>query len=70
MKLQEIKQAVNDGKTVCWKSEIYVVEREGTEDYYQIHCTTNDNYMGLTWLDGKTMNGEPEEFFILDPFNG
>ena len=64
MTLNEIKQAVNDGKTVCWKSEIYVVERNGTEDDYNIRCTQNDNCIGLTWLDGKTMNGEPEEFFV------
>ena len=64
MTLNEIKQAVNDGKTVCWKSEIYVVERNGTEDYYLIHCTINDNYIGLTWLDGKTMNGEEKDFFV------
>jgi hypothetical protein len=27
-------------------------------------CLSNSNAIGLTWLDGVTMNGEPDEFFI------
>ncbi len=63
MTLNEIKTAVGEGKTVCWQNDGYVVEKD-TEEYCSIHCLSNDNYMGLTWLDNVTMNGEPEEFYI------
>lgn len=68
MTLQEIKDAVNAGKTVCWASDIYRVEkhhyRSTNEEQWLIHCLRNDNYIGLTGLDGVTMNGEPFEFYI------
>jgi len=67
MNLQEIKAAVSAGKVVHWANEGYVVRKatfaDGTEDYY-ILCLSNDNTIGLTWRDGVTMNGKPEQFFI------
>ncbi len=68
MTLQEIKDAVNAGKIVHWASGAYVV-RKGKHDDWNIVCTLNNYTVGLTWTDGVTMNGKPEEFFVAeDPF--
>ena len=62
MKLNEIKEAVDLGKTVCWSNQLYEVVK-GKAGYF-IHCTSNDYYIGLTHTDNITMNGEEEDFFI------
>jgi hypothetical protein len=62
MNLQEIKAAVKAGKTVYCGNEAYVViEAKGQ---WLIRCLLNDYCIGLTWLDGTTMNGKPEEFYV------
>ena len=63
MTLEEIKQAIEDGKTVCWASEAYEVIKDSVPQYL-IHCIFNDHYIGLTHRDGVTLNGMEEEFFI------
>jgi len=63
MTLDEIKSAVNEGKTVHWSHEGYVVRKDSIGQF-NIICLQNDNCIGLTCQDGKTMNGKPEEFFI------
>ena len=68
MKLAEIKAAVMAGKTVHWASTAYVVIYAPKIDQFLIKCPQNENYTGLTWRDGVTMNGDPDEFFI--PFQG
>ncbi len=65
MTLDEIKAAVNAGKRVCWANTDYQVVRD-TIGQWLICCTNNDSCIGLTWRDGVTMNGEPEDFFIDD----
>jgi len=67
MTLSEIKQAVRDGKTVHWATNIYTVEvhpLKSGEEQWLIHCTPNNHCIGLTHRDGTTMNGKPEEFYI------
>ena len=64
MNLQQIKQAIADGKQVFWASPAYSVIRDKC-DKYLIHCTINNSYIGLTWLDGVTLNGKEEEFFSI-----
>ena len=64
MTLDQIKQAIADGKRVYWASRAYSVILD-TCDQYLIHCTINDSYIGLTWLDGVTLNGKEEEFFSI-----
>lgn len=69
MTLDEIKAAVDRGETVCWSHDGYVVEKwqptqlhpEGT---YEIVYLRNRHAIGLTWLDGVTMNGRPEDFYV------
>ena len=63
MTLQEIKNAVLAGKTVHWMNSGYVVY-EDSEGQWFIVCTANDSAIGLTWLDGVTLNGKEEQFYI------
>lgn len=67
MTLDEIKAAVIAGKRVFWVSLNYEVLRHvgknGAENW-GIVCLGNGHTIGLTWLDGVTLNGKPEDFFI------
>ena len=63
MTLEEIKQAVTDGLTVCWMNSLYVVIKNRHGEYL-VKCRSNGNCIGLTHADGVTMNGKPEEFYI------
>ena len=62
MKLDEIKQAVSNGKTVHWANELYTVVK--WTNGYHILCSSNDHAIGLTHRDGITMNGREEQFYI------
>ena len=64
MTLDEIKAAVLAGKTVHWEQSNYVVKYHDKSEQFNIVCTTNNHCIGLTWRDGKTMNGKPEEFYL------
>jgi hypothetical protein len=78
MKLNDIKDAVDSGKTVCYKQHNYTVEKvTGTSldplsmqhipyEEYDIVCSNNEHRIGLTWADGVTLNGEEEDFFIKE----
>jgi len=63
MNLDEIKAAVLAGKTVHWASEAYRVIRDSVGQWL-IVCDMNGDCTGLTWRDGVTVNGKPEEFFV------
>lgn len=63
MTLQEIKTAVDAGKTVHWANTGYTVIKDVYGDYL-IVFHHNQSTIGLTWQDGVTMNGKPEDFFI------
>lgn len=63
MTLFEIKAAVDSGRTVHWASDLYTVVHDD-KDQWLIVCTANGSAIGLTWRDGVTMNGEPEQFYI------
>ena len=62
MTLEQIKQAIEDGKKVYWASKSYEVIKDSVPQYL-IHCIPNNHYIGLTWRDGVTLNGKEEEFF-------
>ena len=64
MKLCEIKEAVAEGKKVYWKNKGYEVIKDNIGQWL-IHCNINDSYIGLTWRDEKTMNGEQKDFFVV-----
>lgn len=63
MTLEEIKEAVLAGRKVCWASEAYDVIHDSVGQWL-IRCNINESCIGLTWRDGVTMNGKPEDFFI------
>jgi len=63
MTVQEIKQAVDYGLPVRWSNSLYHVIKDSFNQYL-IVCQSNQYTIGLTWQDDKTLNGEPEEFYI------
>jgi len=63
MNLAEIKKAVDSGQTVYWSSNLYTVIKDSLGQYL-IKCSSNNHSIGLTWRNGKTLNGVEYEFFI------
>jgi hypothetical protein len=64
MNLQEIKDAVTEGKNVYWANKRYKVVKDKIGQWL-ITCD-GGSAIGLTHQDGVTMNGEEDEFFMLD----
>ncbi len=67
MTLEEIKNAVRAGKKVHWANEGYEIVLsyyKSGEEHWVINCIHNDSCIGLTWLNGVTLNGKEYEFFI------
>lgn len=62
MNPQEIKAAVTAGKTVHWSNKGYKVVKDQLGQYLVQHH--GGSCIGLTWSDGTTLNGKPEEFFL------
>lgn len=70
MTLTEIRAAVEAGKPVYWASRSYQVIRDCIGQWL-IKCLSNGSCIGLTWRDGITLNGKPEEFFTdEEPLRG
>tara|TARA_R110000772_G_scaffold35637_4_gene85801 strand:+ start:20518 stop:21030 length:513 start_codon:yes stop_codon:yes gene_type:complete len=65
MNLQEIEKAVLNGRTVNWKNANYKVIHDPKTGFL-IKSENNENYIGLTWQDGKTMNGEEKDFYLKE----
>ena len=63
MNVQEIKNALKTGKKIFWHHKGYEVIKDSIGQYL-IKCHMNDTFIGLTWLDGVTLNGEPKDFYI------
>lgn len=63
MNLQEIKQAIADGKKVYWSNESYEVIKDKIGQYL-IYRRLNEYCIGLTWRDGTTLNGKESDFFV------
>ena len=62
MRLDEIKETVKNGKSVYWKNKGYKVITDSKNQWF-IKCEYNDHCIGLTWRDGKTLNGHVDDFF-------
>ena len=62
MNVKEIKHAVDNGLIVHWANEGYKVIKDKLNQYL-IVCD-NGSCIGLTWLNGVTLNGEEKEFFL------
>lgn len=63
MTLEQIKTAVRSGKTVRWKTGAYRVIEDKVGQWL-IHCPLTGDCWGLTWRDGVTVNGNPEDFSL------
>lgn len=63
MNLQQIKQAIADGKQVYWSNTSYKVI-DGGKAGYLIKCS-NGHSIGLTWADDVTLNGKEQDFFTI-----
>ena len=70
MNLDDIKQAVRDGKKVCWASSAYEVinpikdlENPDNEQWL-VRCKWNNHCVGLTRSDNVTLADKPEQYFI------
>lgn len=63
MTLDEIKSAVLAGKVVCWSNSGYQVKVDKVGNWSIVHHS--GGLIGLTWMDGVTINGKPDEFFIF-----
>jgi hypothetical protein len=66
MTLDKIKAAVDAGKTVYWSNTGYRVVKDKLGRYFIGFDIggPRENYIGLTWQDAVTLNGERDEFFI------
>ena len=64
MTLEEIKKAVEGGHAVYWRNKGYRVIKDNIGQWL-VKCTDNDNCTGLTHRDGVTLNGTPEDFFLV-----
>lgn len=65
MTIAEIKQAVDEGKFVYWVHSGYKVIKDNAGQYL-IQCTMNDHCIGLTNRAGTHLNGEEDEFKIIE----
>lgn len=70
MTLQEIKDALENGKKVYWANKSYSVikdEFKGSNNetvvQYLISCNLNSFCIGLTHTNGVTLNGNENQFF-------
>ena len=70
MTLEEIKRAVEAGKTVHWFNDAYRVIRDSLGQWFICFEHGDGNRcglcIGLTWLDGVTLNGKPDDFFVAE----
>lgn len=64
MTLNEIKQAIEQGKKVYWASLAYDVIKDSVGQYL-ICCNLNGSCVGLTWLDGVTLSEKESDFFTV-----
>lgn len=62
MTLDEIKTAIAKRKSVYWSNKAYIVYQDSIGQYLIEHL--NGSCIGLTHLDGVTLNGNESDFFI------
>lgn len=64
MTLEEIKQAISNGKKVYWSNTTYQVVKDSKDQYLIKHI--GGSCVGLTWQDGITLNAKEGDFFTID----
>lgn len=65
MTLEQIKKALADGKKVYWSNKGYEVIKDNIGQYLIIwdRGGKGEYCIGLTWLNGLTLNGKEQDFF-------
>ena len=63
MTLNEIKYAVETGRSVHWANDGYSVIKDNLGQFLVIF-EPNQSCIGLTWRDGITLNGKEADFYI------
>ncbi len=63
--VENIKAAVDAGMNVYWKNDQYKVIKDKLGRYLIAYDLGGDreNFVGLTWKDGTTLNGKSDDFF-------
>lgn len=61
MTLEEIKDAIEEGKTVHWSNDGYTVVKDSSGQYLIKY--RNGYCIGLTWRDGVTLKGKESDFY-------
>ena len=65
MKIEEIKLAVDSGKTVHWVNTDYIVIKDSFGQYL-IKYTPDGFCIGLTNRAGDKLNGRPDQFYTAE----
>lgn len=65
MTLAEIKAAIEGGHKVKVGNDAYDVVKT-IDGQYSIVCNRNQYTIGLTWLDGVTLNAAESDFYIKE----
>ena len=65
MNIEDIKTAVDVGKTVHWANTGYVVRKDRLGQYLIVYLP-NGSTIGLTNCAGTQLNGAEGDFFIAD----
>ena len=69
MKANEIRRAIDEGRKVELYDGAYEVIKDSTGQYL-IHCICNDNYIGLSGMEGteyEDVTNYPEKDFYVIP---
>ena len=69
MTVHEIKEAVDAGKKVYWVNRGYTVIKDSIGQYlikWDGRVDFDVSYIGLTHADGVTLNGRPDQFYVVD----
>lgn len=64
MNADEIRAAVDAGLPVKWANDGYDVIKDSIGQYLIVH--SSGHCIGLTWRDGVTLNGDPDDFYIKE----
>jgi len=63
MNITEIIEAIDKGKHVYYLTYAYEVIKDSKGQY--LIKSGNGHCIGLTWVDGITLNGKEEDFYEL-----
>ena len=69
MNINDIKTAVDAGKTVHWANTGYLVHKDALGQYL-ITFVPNGSTIGLTNQSGSRLNGDEAEFYIAEADSG